>query len=335
MAEATSHPQVMVLIVLSTILTSISFVVVITRCIIRFILIVKPWMDDFMILGALIFTIGYQATIYVIKIHGGLGRSMTTLSPQEMVTFLKVTFAIEVIYYTIIFFIKTSIVFMYHRFAVWNTFKRLCIGTNVLLAAFYVVCLATTLAQCTPLVKAWDATRRLPGTCINTTAFFYFTSGFNIVTDVWILLLPIPTLRTLKINKHSRYVLYGIFGAGAFATAMSCVRLHSIRIYTLAVDPFKDGVLVNLWSMVEVNVAIVCASIPALKPLVTPKRLLDERRKRRGYGSNITEPFTYRPSKNSEFSPTASQSQHSHAAWPRSPQSDGETSTISLPLHSL
>lgn len=71
------------------------------------------------------------------------------------------------------------------------------------------------------------------------------TSGFNILTDIWILLLPIPTLRSLKISRHSRYVLYGIFGVGAFATAMSIVRLYSIHIYTLAEDPFKDGVLVR------------------------------------------------------------------------------------------
>ncbi|KAI3325761.1 hypothetical protein HD806DRAFT_456393 [Xylariaceae sp. AK1471] len=340
MAGSIYNPQVTALIVLSSILTSISFVIVVSRCIVRFFMIFKPAMDDYMILGALLFTIAYQATLYVLEVDGGLGMPITTLSSNEMVTFLKGTFAIEVIYYSIVFCIKSSVIFMYHRFAIWATFKKLCIGTNVLLAAFYVVCLATTLGQCTPLEKAWDVTRMLPGKCINTTVFFYFTSGFNILTDVWILLLPIPTLRSLKISRHNRYVLYGIFGVGGFATAMSCVRLYSIHIYTLAEDPFKDGVLVNLWSMVEVNIAIVCASIPALKPLVAPKKLLDERRKRRGYSSHITEPFSHRPSKVSEFS-SGSQSHIAGVAGanglssPRSLDTEEETSGISLPLQTL
>ncbi|KAI0414298.1 hypothetical protein F5X98DRAFT_390037 [Xylaria grammica] len=293
-----------------------------------------------MILGALMFTIAYQATIYVIKLHGGMGMPIATLSSKEMTTFLKGTFAIEIFYYTIIFSIKSSIIFMYQRFAIWATFKRLCTATNVLLVAFYIVCIATTLGQCTPLEKAWDVTRMLPGKCINTTAFFYSTSGFNILTDVWILLLPIPTLRSLKISRHSRYVLYGIFGVGSFATAMSCVRLYSIHIYTLAEDPFKDGVLVNLWSMVEVNIAIVCASIPALKPLIAPKKLLNERRQRRGYSSHITEPLSHRPSKISGFSSISrshitTTGSPNRVSSPRSFRAEEETSGISLPLQAL
>ncbi|KAJ2990148.1 hypothetical protein NUW58_g3101 [Xylaria curta] len=264
-------------------------VIVATRCIIRFFLIYSQGMDDYLMLGALIFTIAYQATIYVSDIHGGLGMPMATLSHNEMITFLKCTLAIEIFYYVVIFCIKSSIVFMYQRFAVGNTFKKLCVGTNILLAAFHLICVIITLAQCTPLEKSWDITKTLPGSCINLTAFFYFTSGFNIIMDIWILLLPIPTLRSLQISQRNRYVLYGVFGIGALATAMSVVRLYSIHTYTLAADPFKDGALVNVWSMVEVNIGIVCASIPALKPLLSPQHLVEIWRKRRGYSSHITE----------------------------------------------
>ncbi|KAI1127012.1 hypothetical protein F5Y10DRAFT_243698 [Nemania abortiva] len=339
MAGSIYNPELVALLTLSTILTSISFVIVVSRCTIRFFMIFRPGMDDYMILGALVSVIAYQASVYVIEVYGGIGMPVVTLSSKEMRIFLQVTFAIEIIYYTILFFIKTSIIFMYQRFAIWANFKKLCIGTNVVLATFYVICIATTLGQCTPLEKAWDVTRALPGSCINTTAFFYFTSGFNILTDVWILLLPIPTLRSLKISQHSRYVLYGLFGVGGFATAMSCVRLYSIHIYTLAEDPFKDGVLVNLWSMVEVNIAIVCASVPALKPLMAPKKLLNQRRQRRGYSSHITEPLSHRPSKTSGISFAS----HSHATTvedtiqPGSPRtlSAEETSGTSLPLQML
>ncbi len=55
------------------------------------------------------------------------------------------------------------------------------------------------------------------------------------------------------------------------------VRLHTIYTYTLAVDPFQQSILVNLWSIIEVNVAVACASAPALKPLFTPQALRNAR----------------------------------------------------------
>lgn len=38
---------------------------------------------------------------------------------------------------------------------------------------------------------------------------------------------------------------------------------------------------VNVWSMLEVNIAILCASVAALRPLFTPKRLLQVRGRKR------------------------------------------------------
>jgi hypothetical protein len=69
----------------------------------------------------------------------------------------------------------------------------------------------------------------------------------------------------------------GIFGIGTFATIVAIVRLHTIYTYTLATDPFQQGILVNLWSVIEINVAVICASAPALKPLFSPQALLNAR----------------------------------------------------------
>lgn len=103
------------------------------------------------------------------------------------------------------------------------------------------------------------------------------TSGFNIITDVWILCLPIKTLSSINRPKEEKITLIGIFTIGMLATIMSIVRLHSIYIYTLAEDPFRDGIKVNLWSIIEVNIGIVCASVPALKPIFTPTKLREAR----------------------------------------------------------
>jgi hypothetical protein len=40
----------------------------------------------------------------------------------------------------------------------------------------------------------------------------------------------------------------------------------------MAEDPFRDGVAINLWSIIEVTIAISCASVSAMKPLFSSKQ---------------------------------------------------------------
>lgn len=113
--------------------------------------------------------------------------------------------------------------------------------------SFFVVCFAVTLAQCRPLHKFWAIPpESVEGSCINTTVFFYFTSGFNIFTDIFILALPVPTLLKINRPKKEKFALLCIFLLGTFATVMAITRLHSIYTYTLAEDPFQQGILVRV-----------------------------------------------------------------------------------------
>jgi hypothetical protein len=144
----------------------------------------------------------------------------------------------------------------------------------------------------------WDFVGVVEGTCINTTALFYSkspkdaltplhspahkisstnthspaTSAINILTDVWILALPIHTLLKIQRPAHEKIALVVVFSLGVFSCIASIVRLHSIRIYTESADPFADSVPILLWSMVELNIGIWCASIPALKPLIRRRK---------------------------------------------------------------
>jgi hypothetical protein len=96
---------------------------------------------------------------------------------------------------------------------------------------------------------------------------------------MWILVMPIRTLTGIKRPKRDKIILMAIFGVGAlsclarlvfddFEPVPTCLHIHSIiRLYTIRIyaeskDPFYDGAPINTWSMVEVNIAIVCASVP-------------------------------------------------------------------------
>lgn len=42
----------------------------------------------------------------------------------------------------------------------------------------------------------------------------------------------------------------------------SVIRLYTIKVFATSDDPFFDGVPINIWSMIEINVAVICASVP-------------------------------------------------------------------------
>jgi len=116
------------------------------------------------------------------------------------------------------------------------------------------------------------------------------TSGFHIATDIWILLLPLKTLSSIQRPRREKIALFAIFGCGTFACIASMVRLHTIYRYTLSDDPFRDATLINLWSMLEVNIAICCASVSALKPVFSRSQRLRSTGRRTGAGSSARRP---------------------------------------------
>lgn len=62
--------------------------------------------------------------------------------------------------------------------------------------------------------------------------------------------------------KKERVGLVAAFLLGALSTIMACVRLYSIRIYTLSTEGVEDAAPINTWSFIEINLGIMCASGP-------------------------------------------------------------------------
>lgn len=105
-----------------------------------------------------------------------------------------------------------------------------------------------------------------------TTTDYLATNIFTIVTDLVILALPIPILTKVSKPRLQKLGLIAVFGTGALSTIASCVRLYTIRVYTTSSDPIYDAAPINLWSFIEINLGLICASAPALKGLFAQPR---------------------------------------------------------------
>ncbi|KAH3999904.1 hypothetical protein HBI81_052550 [Parastagonospora nodorum] len=258
-----------VMVGVSTVMTFIGVSCVGLRVYTRSHIVGKMGAEDWIMVTAATLTIVLLLQIVAGAIEFKLGFSGLRLSPDQMASNIKLILALVVVYKMTVTLIKLSILMIYLKIGVSRTFERLCKLTMCLLVAWQIVVVIVVPAQCTPLEKLWDFTGTVEGHCINANAFYHVTSAFHILMDIWILVLPLKLIIRIPRPPREKIALFIIFGLGVISTIASIVRLQSLRIFTLSNDPFYDSLPINTWSMVEVNIGIVCASIPSLKPLLS------------------------------------------------------------------
>ena len=137
-----------------------------------------------------------------------------------------------------------------------------------------------TIFHCDPVDALWDAT--VKAKCINFHDVLIIFSSLNIGTDILILCLPVPQLWKLNIPRRRKYELMGIFSlgglfvfssliAGGVLIVLSVCVASVIRVPYIAqislLDPSWSDVYGAIWSVVELNLGIVSACLPTLRPL--------------------------------------------------------------------
>ncbi|KAF2475902.1 uncharacterized protein BDR25DRAFT_278650 [Lindgomyces ingoldianus] len=254
---------------ISIAMTSIGAIVVGFRLFTRSLIVGRLFADDWAMVTTMVFSFAYLLEVLIGAKSFKAGFSGAQLSVSDMQGILKITTAIVVTYKMTLTMIKVSILCFYLRLAVRRTFEQLCQYTLVLVVVFQVVVTAVTIGQCVPMNKLWDFTGAVNGKCINTNIFYHFASVFHIVTDIWILILPYQIVTRIARPWHEKLSLIAIFGLGIFSIAAAITRLSFLHIFTESKDPFYDSLPINIWSMVEVNTSIICASLPTLKPLIS------------------------------------------------------------------
>ncbi|KAJ6019698.1 hypothetical protein N7522_001765 [Penicillium canescens] len=106
---------------------------------------------------------------------------------------------------------------------------------------------------------SWDPT--VPGKCLPSGPMNYSRAGVGIACDVIIMLLPIPLLLTLNIERLQKVGAICLFLLGFFTTLCSVLRL--IQIPTLGKG---DPTMFVIWSTAEFNVGNMVCSLPYLLP---------------------------------------------------------------------
>ena len=120
----------------------------------------------------------------------------------------------QIFWLAVIYFIKMSILFLYLRiFPEIPLFRKCVIATMVFVTVAVLILVPMDIWQCVPIYAIWDL-KREDARCLSVSGVAYASAGVNIVTELAILILPLPLLRTLRASIAQKVGLYGLFGCG-------------------------------------------------------------------------------------------------------------------------
>ncbi|KAK6384663.1 hypothetical protein LTS17_002226 [Exophiala oligosperma] len=201
--------------------------------------------------------------------YNGLGQHMNELSIHEIYNFLKALWGSTIVYSIGMMLTQNVFLFQYRNFFVGRWLLRITTTLIVIVTLFGVASTLALALQCVPTRYIWDPLSP-PTRCIKYNVFWYTSAGFNTLTAIIIWILPIPLIKRLHLPKRQKYWLIVVFALGIFTCLASGLR---IRALNLGVEHAENDTThfypdVAAWSCLEINVGIICACLPTLKPIV-------------------------------------------------------------------
>lgn len=141
-------------------------------------------------------------------------KKMGELTHSPTMQFIQINL---VMYLFAIMFAKLSILMLYHRlFGVNVPFRRAVYAVSAIVVGYCLSLALATIFQCTPPAAVWDLKLRMQtgGKCISLIKIEIAIGGFNIPTDIIILLLPAPMLWRLQMPWSRKLGLMAILATG-------------------------------------------------------------------------------------------------------------------------
>ncbi|ETS84418.1 hypothetical protein PFICI_02443 [Pestalotiopsis fici W106-1] len=183
----------------------------------------------------------------------------------QVIDFLRFLFAGQLFYVISLAMIKYTILAFYWRLFSLRARIPIFIGLFIV-TAWAISIIFLVIFTCSPISAQWDLTIT-DSKCISLGVVYISGSTPNVITDWLILLAPIPYVARLHAPLAQRLVLAGMFMLGCFVAIVSIIRLTIlVGIPLSSSDVTYNTKEVIVWSTVEINIGLVSACLPSMKP---------------------------------------------------------------------
>lgn len=170
--------------------------------------------------------------------------------------------------------IKLSILFLWRRIfghvRAFNIVSWIMIG---IVTAWSITFFLATVFQCgLDWSLNWAPIANFLTQCSNTLNMLSVFTATDIFTDLMIIAMPIPMIWSLQMSVQRKIAINAMFLVGFFAIGAGIARMvaYLVTSYEKASNPdfIQDFTIFLLWSLIELNVAMICACLPTLLPVM-------------------------------------------------------------------
>jgi len=233
-------------------------------------------LDDFMIIGALLCTISMTIVSVLAMAKYGFDRHVwdAFYLVHKLEAGRKMVLTMECSYILGTGLIKLSILFFVLRMtrsgSRWIVTSVWC--TTVFVSLTTVIFFILPLSECRPFSAFWHQVNYkwvladVKYSCLDEGARVLAAGVIAVIQDVMVATLPLSTVWGLQLPVHQKMMVTAIFGGGYLSCACGIMRVvYSYNTFYETYDVTWAAPHLFLWTNLELQVALICASIPALK----------------------------------------------------------------------
>ncbi|KAJ4230993.1 hypothetical protein NW759_002975 [Fusarium solani] len=226
-------------------------------------------LDDWLCGGALVSSILVSSTLFMffkLNYYGWEDDKVPDFDPSAGLWW---NFVEQLCYNPVLALVKCSIlVFLLRLQGHDKTIFRVIWGLIIATVLHAIAIFFGALFQCVPIETNWHPElRKDPDTRCIDNSFHIIQSSLTILMDVMVLALPFWIFLGLRMPRGVKVAVLGIFAIGAFVPIVAIIRLVNIYRLLYLNEKARHHNIAYVWTAVEVNLAIISCSMPALRPL--------------------------------------------------------------------
>ncbi|CAI6095067.1 hypothetical protein V2G26_005126 [Clonostachys chloroleuca] len=224
-------------------------------------------LDDYMIIVALLLSCVVYGLMVALQVAGTGYEQVETMA--NIPTILLLTFITVPTYLGCLLFSKLSMLCFYLRIFETQAPRRLVFGTMILCMCWFVSHFLANVFICKPVPAQWkmELVMSGEGTCGDQIPIFQSMIISNMLTDLIIMILPMKIIWGLQMRFMEKIGLMTSFLLLGAVIVVSSVRVHYVSTVNMRADLTKTMGTSLFLTTLEPNFAILCVSIPMLRPL--------------------------------------------------------------------
>ncbi|KAJ4254463.1 hypothetical protein NW762_010061 [Fusarium torreyae] len=212
-----------------------------------------------------IITISYGVSIFyfvtmVNLMHYGWGKHLWDVSLAQLAEFNKGLLPNTLAYLMCPAITKMAMLSVLYRINPSLIYRCTVVAIGVSIFAYTLTLCSITGGPCNPLHAGTTK-------CLQNVALAQ--SVLNIASDFAVVAVPIPTIHSLNFSLKQKMSVGCILAVGSGVVICSIARLPYVIVLEHAEDVTYTEAILGVWSIVEINLGIICACAMRFKRLIT------------------------------------------------------------------